>query len=883
MGNNLVRSMLMVTASVSAAAIAAPTAARAQEQGYEVDIPAQPLGDALRALGRETRRNIVFDGAAVRGKRSVTVRGRYTAREALDRLLAGSGLTVSTGSGGVLMVKAAGNGGVSPSGGGSALGEDGNSDSTEIVVTGSRLQAPTGSEPIAYNSFDRNEIESFGVTAVADVLNYLPQQSYSFNEFNNFAGSRDVQLRGLGFGTTLVLINGQRTISSALQGSRNSFDLNTIPLAAVDRIEILSDSASAVYGADAVGGVVNVILKKSVDRPTIDLYHGGAKGGADENRASFTFGINRPRFRSTLVLDIFHRSRLMGTERDLSANVDFRRFGGTDSRNAFSNPGNITSTTTANLPGLPSRIAAVPVGSSGTPTIAMFLPTAGQTNLEQGGAHRSIIPESRRWSGLATAAYDLTDNIEIFVEGLYNKSKDIVDVTRPLLVNRVVPASNAFNPFGVPVSVSYLFDGLTVSSVAKAESLRLVAGLRGRIASWRWEASVLRMDDKASSYQTGTLDATRLTAALASSDPAQALNVFIDGPAGSQALLTSLLATPVVSTYRSKATQGSAFASGSLFSLPAGDLALVIGGEVRRESLDFLSSSVVVADRDVTAGFVEARVPLVVGSMNVPLIHELTLTAAGRLDHYSDFGTTVNPQVSLDWRPAKPLRVRATYGTSFRPPSLFQLYSPATEVPSSIADPRRGNVSTPFTLARGGNPNLDPEEAAAWSIGFSFEPPWWSGGRFAASAWNIKMKERTQVLGQLILLANEDLFPDRVIRAAPTAADIAAGQPGSLLRIDTATLNYGELRTSGIDFQASQAFDTGAGRFNIAASATWVSDFEAANLPNTPPVERVGIANTAGTIPEWRATLTLAWNLGPWSLATTYRYVSSYEDATSGN
>jgi iron complex outermembrane receptor protein len=164
----------------------------------------------------------------------------------------------------------------------------------------------------------------------------------------------------LGKGATLVLIDGRRTITSAFLGAQGGFDLNSIPLAAVDRIEVLSDSASAIYGADAVGGVVNVILKKNIESPSASFYYGGADGGADETRASLAAGLSGDRFRVSATLDYLYRDFLMGSQRDRSANADFRRFGATDFRVATADPGNILSATAANLPGCPAHLPQYP-------------------------------------------------------------------------------------------------------------------------------------------------------------------------------------------------------------------------------------------------------------------------------------------------------------------------------------------------------------------------------------------------------------------------------------------------------------------------------------------------------------------------------------------
>src|SRR5690606_39234292 len=167
-----------------------------------------------------------------------------------------------------------------------------------------------------------------------------------------FGGSQHAELRGLGADNTLVLINGRRAMPSAPSIASNAFDLNTIPLAAIERIEVLSDSASAVYGADAMGGVINLILRKEIPRPVLDVHFGGADGGAEERRISLSSGYSTARLRGSIVLDYFERETLLGEERERWRDQDFQRYGGVDRRSRAASPGTVSSLTTENLPGL---------------------------------------------------------------------------------------------------------------------------------------------------------------------------------------------------------------------------------------------------------------------------------------------------------------------------------------------------------------------------------------------------------------------------------------------------------------------------------------------------------------------------------------------------
>ena len=760
---------------------------------------------------------------------------------------------------------------------------------SEVIVTGSRLrQSEEGVAPVTV--FNREKIDELGASNVGDVLAYLPQQSFAVHEGQSSTGQRIVRLRGLGIGTTLVLINGRRTVTSALTGTANVFDLNTIPLSAVDRIEVLSDSASAVYGADAIGGVVNVILKSQISEPVVDVYYGAADGGAAEKRGSLAFGGSNSRLRTSVVLDGYHRSTLLGGSRDRLRNQDYRSLGGIDKRSTFlTNPGSIESISGSNLPGLSSFFAAVPVGSTGLNlTTADFAATAGQKNFESIGRYASVLPETERLSGTVFAEWDVTQSVTAFMDAMYSHREDISDLIPPFLIFNVVPASNPFNPFQEDVFANFLFTGMDpLQSIAKAESFRGVAGLKGPFRTWNWEASLMRIHESGSSWTANDLDLQRVNAALSATDPSLAINPFQDGPGGSRALLESLVQqNPLKDQFTSQAFQGSAFAHGPIYLLPAGTVEMVLGGEMRDERLNIgLNSAriLISPDRQTSALYSEIRVPIAGQQFTAPLIDHLAITLAGRYDQYSDFGETFNPQYGVQWSPALAFTVRASYGTSFRPPSLFELYQPRTESPTFISDPLRNNVLTAITRRSGGNSKLEPEEARSRTVGIVFRPNGKSDLRLGVSYWSIKQDQRVQSINLALMAANPQLFPGRIVREAPSPADVAAGLPGRLVSIDGTSVNFGRDKTNGIDVEVLNTFETSLGRFGASLLATWTKQFSAASLPNAAPVERVGIANNLGTIPRWKATASLTWNSRSVGVASNVRYVSSYDDVNDAN
>jgi len=753
----------------------------------------------------------------------------------------------------------------------------------QITIVGSRLSyspGDTGPSPVIV--IDRNRIDQLGATSVSGLLSYVPQQALSLVEgMATFAGSNRVQLRGLGLGTTLVLLNGRRTVTSAIQGGANVFDLNSVPVSAIERVEVLSDSASAIYGADAIGGVVNIVLRKEMAHPSLEMYYGAADSGADERRASISASGTVDRLSGFVSVDFLNRGYLHGAERSLYADQDYRRFGGTDLRVDYAaRLGNICSASGENLPGLEAPCASVPSGSSGVGlTPSAFEATAGQTNVDSYYKYSSVVPAATRKSLIGTGELELGSS-KVFGEYLFVDRSDESVSAPATLFSDFVPTTNPFNPFGVPVLATGLIGGLP-SRVDEAESKmhRGVIGVSGAIQSWEWGVSLLGVRDKGSRIVGGSVDGAALADALSSTDPSIALNPFRDGTAGAPGLLALLTASPPRSQYQSEALQGSADIHGSALRLPAGKIQFALGGEWREEKLLYNADGTAFdSSRHSAAGFVEMRAPLVGAATGDDALNALALTVAARYDYYSDFGGTLNPKAGLEWYPVSGILIRGSYGKGFRPPSLYQLYAPPQSFSSIPAqDPRRGNELVAITQTIGGNPGLQAERSRSWTAGFVISELALRM-RLEATFWRITQKERVMNLDQRTVLNHEDFFSERIMRGTPTTADISAGLPGRLISVDSSNVNFGELTTSGVDTQISSSFDTIFGHFAPSLAATWVAKFSEVTAPSLPSVNRVGRADVNGTIPRWRATATIPWVNGGLGLAASARYIAGYED-----
>lgn len=742
----------------------------------------------------------------------------------------------------------------------------------EVIVTNTRL--PGELDTAAPVRVYRNAtISRHGVSSVSEFTRYLTQQPNSLSEGYMQSGAQFMQMRGLGYDTTLVLINGRRVPPSANSIALNAVDLNNVPMAAVERIEVMSDSASAVYGADAVGGVINIILRDKIERPQMYLHYGQAAGGGEQRRAAVLIGTNNDRLQATLVLDYYETTALMGAERELWRNQDYRRYGGLDYRVSATNPGNVYSLTGQPLPGLSSSRAAVPLGTTGQLTPADFFATDGATNLASSFSNWSITPPSRRSTAYGSAKYSFAEDLQLFGEWLAESSELSTLRAPPSVSRQVVPAWNPFNPFRVAVAVDYSFaDMPPISYLNDSDLLRIVGGVRGKFHRWDWEVSGINHGERGRTLTRGEIDRSLLASAVNSADPNVALNLFSVGPPAPPELLDSLIAPSQQLSFAFSTSQLSAFVRGPILDWVGRPPAeLLIGAEWRHDAAGFFEGRHVDASRDISSVFSEFR---------MPLLDSMWLRIAARADDYGAAKWIVNPQYGLTWRPARQWLLRASYGTSFRPPSLFELYMPAYQPTFLVADPLRGGELSTVNLIVGGNRDLQAVTARSFSAGFVVTPDELPGLRVGGSYWRVAMDNRIIVPNYQELLKLDSAFPDHVVRDPANEQDVRARWPGRLRSMNLQLLNYGDLQTSGIDFETSLTIGPiSASCVKLDLAVTWIDEYRSRDLNQMLPVDRVGIANLQGTIPEWRVVGSVAWKFGDYGVSSTATFVPSYQDA----
>lgn len=777
-------------------------------------------------------------------------------------------------------------------------------DETEVnrvVVTGTNIN--TGDSPpfVPETIFNREAVERTGSRSLGDFFQTLPQNSgptFTENQSDSLApGGAAVALRGLGPDATLVLINGRRVAPYpfAQNGITAFVDLNSIPLAAIQQIDILRDGASAIYGTDAIAGVVNVRFLETYDGSLVSVGYGNTTDtDTSEYRASLITGYSDERSGTELVVvaDYFHREALFQVDRFFSRSIDQRRQGGSSFLSSVANPGTVFDPAT----GDPLR---VPADSDGTPEVSEFSP--GRNRFDR-APFQPLVPETERFGFTTRGKVRLAAAVDLFAEFAYRNIFTRQQLSpAPIegdVENISVPAANPFNPFGADVVFRYRVTeaGPRIDEI-DSDFYRAVGGIKLHLPGrWELETAFLFSQTDVEDQGFNNLSRSAVIAALADTNPATSFNVFgaghnVNNPATIQSFLVTTTRDGMSRIYGADAK-----VNGPLFSLPAGELLTAFGMEYRHEDLDDhfdpfstaggvidLNSTSASGDRDIIAGFAEFYAPLVSNEMAIPGIHKLEAQFALRGENYSDFGSTVNPKIGVAWQPVPDwLLLRASWSTGFRAPSLVQSSTGSLTFSQELRDTTRFAVtgapedeSQSLQILSGGNPNLDAEDSENLSAGFVLTPPVLPGFTFSADYFHIEIEKSIASLDPQFILDNEGDFPGLVVRAPPSATDIALGIPGNVLLVNTSFQNLGFVQVQGVDLMLEYITPkTPIGTFTLRMDAAYMHSFEQQGSAGEP------VRELAGTFvrPQWRGRAQFGWRIGGFEAITTFNYIDSYED-----
>jgi iron complex outermembrane receptor protein len=759
----------------------------------------------------------------------------------------------------------------------------------EIVVTGSRVRgaAPVGSTVIALN---REDVFASGAVTTDRLIKQIPQVfdlGVSENSRGQSGGNgnitygNSVNLRGIGPYATLILIDGHRAVNNS-----RALDPSVIPTLGLERVEVVADGASAIYGSDAVAGVVNLIPRRSLDGVEASARYGFADD-FNEWQVGAAVGHKWSQGQIMLAFEHVYRSNLSGNDRAFFVS-DQRPFGGNDYSVTRCAPGTITAG------GISYAIPAAGVTQATAGSLV-----AGTSNRCNDLIGQDLFPEQKYDSANMTFTQELGDRVTLFADGFYSR-RTFVRLPASQSTTLTVPQTNAFfvRPAGFAgtsytLGYNFINDLPLNRNPGSAENWQITPGVRVKLFG-DWEAEGIysygQGDDQSNTYLG--LTSANLNAALASSNPATAFDPYGLGRT-SAATLTAISNSIFLAPTLNHFTGYEARLSGTLLNLPGGAVKLAAGYE-GQEILTLLGSARGVVGtaityrrftRRVDSGYAEVLLPIFSGLNAIPGFRRLELNAAVRYDKYSDVGKTTNPKFGVNWSPVKGLVFRGSYGTSFRAPLISQIYGNSNNLFVQTYQNPSGAPIVGVALS-GANLGLRPEEATTWSVGADLDLG--SRVRISATYFNVEYKNQVEAyLSDLAILSRETQFAGTgiITRGADAATRVSQlmsqgiGVVGVLpaqvtLFVDGRNNNLGKSKTEGVDFVVNYTLPTeSAGTFLFNASGTYLTRYVVSITENAPAIDR---RNTIFFPLKFKARASIAWDFDPVRVQVQATHVGGY-------
>lgn len=774
-----------------------------------------------------------------------------------------------------------------------------------IQVVGSRLRKSDAEAALPVTVYTQEEIRATGQPTIAEVLRTLPYNSQGTSTprpGSTGQGVTDVNLRGLGYGRTLTLINGRRIpVDSTFFGFGASTSF--IPAGAVERIEVLRDGASAIYGSDALGGVVNIVLKDRFEgaEASVSFANPSAAGG-DALVANVTAGLNGER--GGLILSLEKRSidALRNDQRG-PLRSDYSDLGFGFLSNSFPPTYRVT-----DFFGDGSNVAGPYATGAGCDPATLAVrgpltlthPTTGQTVTVANqfecrnpvGDMTDHLPEFDVGSAYLSGHWNLSDSFKLFGEVLA-VNQDSLGRREPVTGTLTLAASNPNNPtFGAsaanpvagvtaPRAVSVLYalpDEYARVLDTQSEQRHYVAGFEWAPAAGTLTGYYQYANQSADSHYRNALHVAPFSAAVAAGQ----LNLF--DPTATAAY-APFLQTGLRRTETALDAAGLGWTSELPFlRLPGGAIQYGVGYEWRKESIDESCDALSAAfaltggfcfpfatEREVHAGYVE---------LALPILDSLELDYAGRWDSY-DLPNFSEPthRVALRYQPFASLTLRGSYSEGIRAPNLFEINSSSGMTTSVVIDTRActaagGNAADPACqpiqvqqILKGG-PNLLPEESKTVSWGAIWSPT--SQFSLAADFYKVRIDNQIQNLGNQVVV---DLEAQGLDLARYSVA-LERDANGRIVSVTSGSANVPGFSTSGVDVESALNLDFGGhGSLQSRLLVSWIRDFERPAAPGAPVFDAVGYVNQ----PEFLGTWNNTYRLGEWSFNLRFNYVGAYD------
>lgn len=872
----------------------------AEIEKFKLDFSNSVAGTALLELAEKSGAQIIFSQDIGKKFRTAKVSGEYTLESALSAMLKDSGLVYEFLSEDSVVIKEQESDQVEE-----------NVQLDEVVVTGSRLRTNRTYAPV--QTITREDIQKRGFSSMEQLLRSVSQNQSSLNSATSLEnslsptgaqGNSAVDLRGLGSGNTLVLVNGRRVSNAAGLGTSKGANIGGIPLAAVERVEVMTDGGSAIYGSDAVAGTVNIILRKNYNGSETSVRYEDSANGGDTYSLSQMFGSTWGSGNATINLSYQKDKPVINRKLGFTSS-DLTHIGGSDGRFDM-----FTIAQGAFWPGYGYYAAGTPGALGAEVDLENFtiddIDPAAIRKIDYVATYAST--ESERKSIVFNLTQEITPTLEAHLDFSYNETETYgISGRGPSFFNAVVPADAPTNPTGeVLVLGGTLYEAAEKGLIPKGESLghpsdkNISAGINWEmpISDWRLSADYSESTSKSEIGFTntfvvdGSYKPAELNAALASG----LFNPF-DIESNSPEVFDAILGTLYPDNPENSVNTFNTYVEGRIADIPMGEMRFVLGGEYREETSSGFSGNFTNSPtRDTTSIFGEISLPLINESHNIPLINSLDVKLAARWEEYdvrgeafnaSDSATTpaqekfenTSPNIQLSWYVSPEFRVNASIGESFRAPGASQLFGGAiqsTFTPMGVFDPRK-----PDTNGEGGienvhvfyasNPELQPETSKTTSFSINWAPA--DLGLVVDMAYSkIDFSDRISYLS----IFNEDVR-NRILNDpandelfAPRSVD------GTLQRLVSRPINVASAIHESIDMDVRYDIDTELGWFEVRLNGSYVLKHETFSAPDAPAVDVVG--TDRGNADTIKGSATFSWHRNNYGTSLTYNYASSYDN-----
>ena len=942
-------------------ACSAALSAQAQAAPGRIDLPAGELATALNTLAKQSGTQLVYRADQMKGRRTPGVQGAATTDQALERLLKGSGFEARRdASGAVLIVQADATPRRAPAprpapqeappGGGAAQAEEPVTQLETLQVTGSRIPRAQIEGPAPITVVTAEQIQAAGLTSVPEVLRSLSQNSGSVQGQQNTTsaqstpGAQAVDLRGLGPNHTLVLINGRRIADFPLplNGRSNFTDIGNIPLGMIDRIEVLTGSASAVYGSDAMAGVINFILKKSIDGTIIDYRYGDTeRGGGESHKLTLTTGFQRDAFSGIVGLELLDKRPLWGYER---SNQDSTLDAPTSRRRLPRLTAQRYDWDDDVLVGPADDCAAMSGLNEGTTALAENRWGEPYCGSERAIAYRTIQNERKGFNAYGSFEYRFSDTLSWFADVQLGRQdvklltgtngNDVVsdvmgwefhdpnstDNNDKVFYNAVSGHYEVWSRQFTPEEMGGLRNRMNTTT---QKTFGVTTGLQGAFGdNWNWEAAYNHSQYKAD------VGMPRIRAAAANElflGPLQGYDadgyaIYSPDPARLFTPLTpaEFATIAAMSTFHPKADNDNlsfTLDTPVLFTLPAGDVGFAAAIEYGQQSYEINPDPLALtADAYYGPRYGDGKGDRdrwsVAGEFRLPLLSSLQASLAGRYDRY-EYGNK-NPgkftySAGLEWRPVDTLLVRGSYGTGFRAPDMHYLfagddyyrtlstdyYQCRTDQPGfsdgECYDDGTWDINT-FDVYTG-NMDLDVETSKSFSAGFVWSP--FANFDLAVDYYRIRVSNQVQAQSREQLRIDEANCRLGVTDSgqtvdvnSPTCVDALArvirDADGNITSVRFAPINIASEETSGVDVTANYRLQTAnAGDFRFTGSYTWTDKHTRQQYPGDPEEDMLDVGFSATTLPRQKGNLGISWDRNAWGASVFGNYlgrVANYDN-----